>query len=191
MQYDTPAGLRNFLRLCLSPGYGVQRTPAKLAQVMPEPLARQLADHAPHLGELRAAAHRLEQQTAAAHQRYADALAAWIADEQPATSVPLLDAVAVVLDATQAHTETCTACPDGARFADLCPAGQETGLAAASSLRTAPADTGCAHVAWDVTREYRNANDEWVQERRCADCPTDLPAVTTDEPHFVTSGRRP
>ncbi|MGW3445619.1 hypothetical protein [Streptomyces sp. NPDC001076] len=88
--YETPDGLRAFLKLCLDPGHGINRTPAKLAEVLPEPLARKVAEFAPHVGGLRYFAQVLNEEVddaqkraKDAHRAYADALAAWIHGEEP------------------------------------------------------------------------------------------------------------
>ncbi|MER6632263.1 hypothetical protein ABT301_29285 [Streptomyces sp. NPDC000987] len=80
-QYETPEDLRSFLRLCLDPGHGIKRGPEKLAEVLPEPLARKVAEFAPHIGGLRHAAQALAEQAKQARRAYADALAAWIREE--------------------------------------------------------------------------------------------------------------
>ncbi|MFI2434726.1 hypothetical protein [Streptomyces sp. NPDC018693] len=85
MKFDTEKDVRDFLRLCLAPGHGTERTPAKLAEVMPDPLYDALVRHAPHLGKLRAEADRQEAQARRARKAYADALAAWI-NTDPADS---------------------------------------------------------------------------------------------------------
>jgi ribosomal protein L34E len=82
-QYETPEALRAFLRLCLDPGHGIKRSPEKLAEVLPEPLLQKVVEFAPHLGVLRDSAVALDQQTTHAFRAYADALAAWIKDEEP------------------------------------------------------------------------------------------------------------
>ncbi|MEU0059886.1 hypothetical protein [Streptomyces sp. NPDC006334] len=81
--YDTPEALRSFLKLCLDPGYGVQRSPETLAEVLPEPLVRKAVEFAPHLGTLRHAAQALDEQAKKALRAYAAALASWIHDEEP------------------------------------------------------------------------------------------------------------
>ncbi|NGO47294.1 hypothetical protein [Streptomyces ureilyticus] len=81
MKLDTEKDVRDFLRLCLDPGHGIKRTPAKLAEVMPDPLHDALVRYAPHLGELRAEADRQEAQARKARKAYADALATWITNE--------------------------------------------------------------------------------------------------------------
>lgn len=95
MRYDTPEKLRDFLRLCLDPGPGrKKRTPVRLVEVLPEPMQDELTRHAPHLHILRHRAQALAEQTDAARNLYADALATWIRDEQPQPGepAPLLDA---------------------------------------------------------------------------------------------------
>ncbi|MEU0275950.1 hypothetical protein [Streptomyces sp. NPDC006307] len=74
----TREDVRSFLALCLNPGYGVQRTVAKLADVMPPWLRERLDHHAPHLAQLHAEADRLQAQADQARTAYTDALAAWI-----------------------------------------------------------------------------------------------------------------
>lgn len=82
-QYDTPEALRSFLRLCLEPGHGIKRSPEKLAEVLPDPLARKVAEFAPHIGGLRHAAQALDEQAKKARRAYADALTDWIHDKEP------------------------------------------------------------------------------------------------------------
>ncbi|MFF5668859.1 hypothetical protein ACFY8S_01765 [Streptomyces hygroscopicus] len=84
--YDTPEALRAFLKLCLDPGHGIRRSPEKLAEVLPEPLAGKTAEFAPHLKELRHVAQALDEQARKAFREYADALAAWVNEEEPKTA---------------------------------------------------------------------------------------------------------
>lgn len=92
MDLSTECSVRDFLRLCLDPGHGIKRTPAKLAGIMPGPLEDAVMRYAPHLAELRDEANRQEKQARKARKAYTDALAAWIADEEPTaeTSAPAL-----------------------------------------------------------------------------------------------------
>ncbi|MFF6801066.1 hypothetical protein [Streptomyces sp. NPDC012616] len=84
MQYEAPADLRAFLRLCLDPGPGRdKRTPVRLVEILPPPLHDELLRHAPHLRPMRHRADALAEQQRAARQEYADALAAWIHGEEP------------------------------------------------------------------------------------------------------------
>ncbi|GGZ72953.1 hypothetical protein ACFOOM_01200 [Streptomyces echinoruber] len=83
MQYDTPEELRAFLRLCLA-GPGREKcTPARLVEILPEPMHDELTRHAPHLRAMRHRLDALATQRERAHQEYADALAAWIRGEEP------------------------------------------------------------------------------------------------------------
>ncbi|MEV7413449.1 hypothetical protein [Streptomyces althioticus] len=80
--YETPEQLRDFLRLCLDPGPGREkRTPARLVEVLPEPVRDQLLRHAPHLRQMQHRTTRLARQLDEARQEYADALADWIRDD--------------------------------------------------------------------------------------------------------------
>lgn len=78
MQLNTPEETRAFLRLCLNPGYGVSRTPAKLAKVMPPVLRDRVETFAPHLAEIRRAAESADHWATVARARHADALRDWI-----------------------------------------------------------------------------------------------------------------
>lgn len=69
---ETLDDVRDFLRICLTPrGPFPGRTVEELATVMPAWLADRLADHAPDVAELRAAADR-------AREAYVTALGDWI-----------------------------------------------------------------------------------------------------------------
>jgi hypothetical protein len=176
---DTPAKLRAFLKLCLNPGHGRdKRTPVRLLEVLPAPMHDQLIQHAPHLRPLRHRVEALAEQQRAAHDEYADALAAWIrGDEQPAgrRSLPLLDAVSLAYDAAVQHIDDCDACRPDMRLAEMCPAGQR---AAVEVLDVVPAAaTACAH---DNTDDVRTAADVVIM-RRCLDCGGRLPAVIDAE----------
>ncbi|MFJ5038004.1 hypothetical protein [Streptomyces parvulus] len=78
MQFNTEAEIRDFLRLCLAPRPGINRTPAKLAEIMPGPLFDALVRYAPHLRELQQEADRRETEARTARRAYAHALAEWI-----------------------------------------------------------------------------------------------------------------
>ncbi|WP_406178085.1 hypothetical protein [Streptomyces canus] len=176
-QYDTPEALRSFLKLCLDPGHGIQRTPEKLAEVLPEPLVRKTVEFAPHLGTLRHTAQALDEQAKQAQQAYADALAGWIHGEEPepVRSMPLLQAVAVAYDATVAHAVGCGTCWPGMRLAEMCPEGQRAAIA---SLDTVPATAAeCAH---DEDDEIRTVAGQ-VLVRRCRHCGERLEAVVEPE----------
>lgn len=211
-QYETPEALRSFLKLCLDPGHGIKRTPVRLAGVMPEPLARKVAEFSPHVGGLRHFAKAVEEQAKAAQKRaedahgaYADALAAWIHGEEPKPaplrSMPLLQAVAVAYDAAVSHAAKCGTCWPGMRFAEMCADGQRAAIAVldepftAEEMAAASADAAaldaefadeaeCVHVAWEVTSEYRNARQMWVKSRKCADCGDRLEPLVEPEPHW-------
>ncbi|MFI1702977.1 hypothetical protein [Streptomyces griseoruber] len=218
-QYETPEALRSFLKLCLDPGHGVKRTPVRLAEVLPEPLARKAAEFAPHLGRLRHDAEALDEQATRAHGAYAEALAAWIhgEDPKPVQSMPLLQAVTVAYDAAVSHASACGTCWPGMRLAEMCADGQRAAIA---SLDTVPAAATecvhdeddeirtvaglvlvrrcrhcgarldavavpeCAHLAWEVTSEYRNDRGMWVKSRKCADCGDRLDVLVEPEPHW-------
>lgn len=85
-QLNTAEEVRSFLALCLDPGPGRdKRTAARVAEIMPDWLAGPLNQHAPHLAVLSAAVHQAEAAAAAARAVHAEALAAWIAGENPPT----------------------------------------------------------------------------------------------------------
>ncbi|MFJ1606964.1 hypothetical protein ACIOHS_26875 [Streptomyces sp. NPDC088253] len=107
MNLDTENGVRDFLRLCLDPGHGIKRTPAKLAAVMPGPLEEALMRFAPHLGDLRAEADRQEAEARKARKAYTDALAAWITGDHSAHERDHIDGVPwpqCLNCSTEAHT---------------------------------------------------------------------------------------
>jgi hypothetical protein len=214
-QYETPEALRSFLKLCLDPGYGIKRPPVRLAEVLPEPLARKVAEFAPHLGRMRQHAEALDEQATRARRAYADALAAWIHGEDPkrVQSMPLLQAVAVAYDAAVAHAAKCGTCWPGMRLAEMCPDGQRAAIASLDAatecahedndefstavglvLRRrcrhcgepleAVVEPECAHLAWEVTSEYRNARHLRVKSRKCGDCGDGLEPVVEPEPHW-------
>ncbi|MFD0209178.1 hypothetical protein ACFVH9_08570 [Streptomyces hirsutus] len=81
MNLTDEKSVRDFLRLCLDPGHGIKRTPAKLTEVMPDPLYQAMVLYAPRLGRLRADADRQDKKARAARKAYADAVAAWIHDK--------------------------------------------------------------------------------------------------------------
>ncbi|MET7809822.1 hypothetical protein ABZT26_03045 [Streptomyces sp. NPDC005395] len=187
--HDTPDQLRGFLRLCLGPGRGIERTPAKLVEVLPGPLHDDLIRHAPHLRALRHRADTLAAQQQVAHQAYAQAVADWIHDEQPAPPrppMPLLDAVTVAYEAAVAHIDGCDVCRPDMRLPEMCQAGQEAAVGALGHF--APDDT-CAHLAWEVTGQHRDAQDQLVQERRCADCPQRLEPLVVTGPDTAAAGQ--
>lgn len=55
--------------------------------------------------------------------------------------------------------------------------------------RLAAAEPACAHIAWEVTSEYRNNAHMWVKSRRCADCREDLEPSIEREPHWPDEDR--
>ncbi|MET8747233.1 hypothetical protein [Streptomyces sp. NPDC004728] len=207
--YDTPEGLRSFLALCLDPGHGIKRTPDRLAEVLPEALASKAAEFAPHLGRLRHEAKAADQRAKEAHRAYAEALASWIHGEEPTQvprrSMPLLKAVSAVYDAAVSHAARCSTCGPNMGFAEMCDEGARTVIAAldepatqpftAEEAAAAPADAAasdveasddpeCAHVAWEVTSEFRNSNNLWVKSRRCTDCGQPMQPTYDVEPHW-------
>ncbi|PWI09760.1 hypothetical protein DIZ27_14585 [Streptomyces sp. NWU339] len=198
MQYETPEQLRDFLKLCLDPGPGREkRTPAKLIEVLPEPMHAALIQHAPHLRQLRHRVDALTAQRQAAQQTYADALAAWIrGDEQPAPArlpLPLLDAVTLTYDAAVPHIDDCAVCRPDMRLAEMCADGQ---AAAVAALDATPPPAGprphdgehlpaCAHVAWEVTREVPAGDFRYRKYRKCADCDEPLEPVVEHGPHWA------
>ncbi|MEW2302027.1 hypothetical protein AB0958_18975 [Streptomyces sp. NPDC006655] len=82
-ELNTPEEIRDFLRLCLNPPGRGARTPAQLAQIMPDWVRGPLHEHAPHLAALRAEAERLDEAAARAHRAHAAALAKWIEGTEP------------------------------------------------------------------------------------------------------------
>ncbi|MFG2404210.1 hypothetical protein ACGFR8_07700 [Streptomyces brevispora] len=70
--------IREFLALCLNPGYGIKRAPAKLAKVMPVALRDRLETYVPQLADLREKAERLEAAADQARKAHADALEQWV-----------------------------------------------------------------------------------------------------------------
>lgn len=217
--YDTPEALRSFLKLCLDPGHGIKRTPVRLTEVLPEPLARKAAEFAPYLGRLRHHADALDEQATRARGAYADALAAWIhgEDPKPVQSMPLLQAVAVAYDAAVSHATACGSCWPGMRLAEMCADGQRAAIASLDTVPAAAAECAhdeddeirtvaglvlvcrcrhcgerldpvvapeCAHLAWEVTSEYRNARYLWVKSRKCADCGDRLDPAVEPEPQW-------
>jgi hypothetical protein len=94
MQFQTEEEVRDFLRLCLGPGRGIERTPAKLVEVMPEVLRDRLEFYAPELAELRAEAERLESMAAVARRAHVAAVSRWItppvtAEDRAASTAPV------------------------------------------------------------------------------------------------------
>ncbi|MET7695844.1 hypothetical protein ABZT06_49695 [Streptomyces sp. NPDC005483] len=179
-QYDTPEELRGFLMLCLDAyadalaawihDEGPQPAPVTLgAQPAPAPAARR--------------------------------------------SMPLMEAVSVALDAVTEHAAQCGACWPGMRLAEMCAEGQHAAIASLNTV-TAAADCAhdeddqistvgglrrcrhcgqrldvvvepeCAHLAWEVTSEYRNARQMWVKSRKCANCGDRLADLVEPEPHW-------
>ncbi|MCX4609482.1 hypothetical protein [Streptomyces mirabilis] len=101
------ATVRDFLRLCLDPGRGIKRTPAKLAGIMPGPLEEALMRFAPHLGDLRTEADRQEAEARRARNVYVDALAAWITGDHSTHERDHIDGVPwpqCLNCSTEAHT---------------------------------------------------------------------------------------
>lgn len=76
--FTTAEEIRAFLALCLNPGYGIKRTPAKLAEVMPLELRNRLETYVPQLTDLREEAERLEAAADQARRAHATALEAWV-----------------------------------------------------------------------------------------------------------------
>lgn len=74
---STPEHTREFVALCI--GGRVNRTPAQLAAIMPDWLQAAVSEHAPHLGELHAAAERHRLAHEAATELYVTELAKWAA----------------------------------------------------------------------------------------------------------------
>lgn len=89
MDLSSPNAVREFLALCLDPGHGVKRTPAKLAGIMPGPLEDALLRFAPHLAQLRREVDEAEQQARAARKKYADGLEAWITGAPVKATFPI------------------------------------------------------------------------------------------------------
>ncbi|MET9819617.1 hypothetical protein [Streptomyces sp. NPDC006355] len=96
----------------------------------------------------------------------------------------ILEAAAEAARQVKAHqaADGCTTCHDGARLAELCPAGQH---AAATVLAPGLLEPECAHGSWEVTSEYpARDGDGWVKSRRCADCGDSLDPLTEAAPHW-------
>lgn len=85
----TETEIREFLRLCLNPRPTRTRTPEALAEIIPAPLRANLHRHAPNLADLRAEADRAAQEAKRTAAAYADALAAWIAQDPPGPPCPV------------------------------------------------------------------------------------------------------
>ncbi|CAL9609645.1 hypothetical protein SUDANB1_05598 [Streptomyces sp. enrichment culture] len=167
---DSERELRDLLAMCLDPGRkGFERTPEKLAEVMPPWLFEQVVRHAPQLGELRAAAE-------AARQAYVDALAAWIrkpaepaAPEAP-VSLASRCASPSCLHTLNWHTEAegCSvpSCPCDRFRPDVEPT----------------AEPECSHESWEVTGQVPATGGRWRKYRRCADCRENLTDLVEREP---------
>lgn len=78
MDLSSAAAVREFLVLCLTPRGRSNRTPEKLAEVMPDLLRDALEGYAPHLGKLRLEAEDLERQAREARKAHVDAFATWL-----------------------------------------------------------------------------------------------------------------
>lgn len=78
MDLSSEKAVREFLRLCLAPRPGMERTPAKLAEILPGPLVEALERFAPHLAAYRKSVARYEKQLSAARDQYAVVLGQWI-----------------------------------------------------------------------------------------------------------------
>ncbi|MFE4329683.1 hypothetical protein ACFRQM_09525 [Streptomyces sp. NPDC056831] len=96
-QFTTAPEIRTFLALCLNPGHGIKRTPAKLAEAMPVALRDRMETHAPQLAHLRVEAERLEAAADQARQAHATALEQWI----KTTAIPTSADPAAAVDQDQ------------------------------------------------------------------------------------------
>ncbi|MFJ3249151.1 hypothetical protein [Streptomyces sp. NPDC086782] len=125
MEFNTPAELRDFLRICLDPGPGRdKRTPTRLADALPEPVLATLTEYAPYLGAFRNTAMELARRAEDMHNAYAAALLAWVRDEQPT------DHVLSLVQAASGHAEDCTACTRAGVLSHRCPEGRRLAAAA-------------------------------------------------------------
>lgn len=78
MDLSSAAAVREFLVLCLTPRGRSKRTPAKLAEVMPDLVRDALEGYAPRLGQLRREAEDVERQARKARKAHVDAFATWL-----------------------------------------------------------------------------------------------------------------
>ncbi|KUN32474.1 hypothetical protein AQJ11_02820 [Streptomyces corchorusii] len=97
-------------------------------------------------------------------------------------SMPLLEVAAAAHDAAVTHAAKCGTCWPGMRLAEMCEDGQRAALAVLEPPEAAPQ---CAHVAWEVTHEYRNGLGTWTKLRKCSDCGERLPSIVELEPHLA------
>ncbi|MEC3995229.1 hypothetical protein VSR01_17470 [Actinacidiphila sp. DG2A-62] len=140
MQFQTEEEVRDFLRLCLDPGHGVKRTPAKLTAIMPDLLRDRLEGHAPHLADLRQEAERAEAATEKARAAHAEALGAWIEGDTPPPHLADLRqeaerAEAATEKARAAHAEALGAWIEG----DTPPTGAASAPAPRAATQNSPA----------------------------------------------------
>lgn len=77
---------RAFLVLCLDPGHGIKRTPAKVAEVMPQAIRDHVEADAPRLTALRQEAERLEAAAAQARAAHATAFHRWLTSPDATTT---------------------------------------------------------------------------------------------------------
>lgn len=179
MSFNTPEELRSFLKHCLDPGEGrSKRTPAQLIAVLPDPWHDDLITHAPHLHALR---HRMDvrgEQQKAAHEEYADAVAAWINEtDEPGSSaaadwltVTGLDAAIDAFASVVTHMDVCRLCTFDADSYTLCAEGRsltDAALAAAANATGTPAAPApCLH---ENTADIETVGGR-VIIRMCDDC---------------------
>lgn len=186
--------LRAFLRLCIDPGTGRdKRTPVRMLDALPGPALTALDRLAPpHLRAFRKTAADLADSTARMRYAYATAALAWIREEEAT------DELHDLVMAASTHGRDCRRCVGGTLAAG-CEEAARIAAALLGPADTAPADqaqhcdshptetadevAACAHQAWEVTSEYRDAlTDEWVKVRRCADCPERLEDIREPAP---------
>jgi hypothetical protein len=147
MQFETREEVRDFLRLCLNPGHGVTRTPNKLVEIMPETLRERLEGYAPHLAGLRQEAERAQAATEQARAAHADALTAWLTDDD--TAAAPVDDRTYVFNARSVNRSTKHAHDGEGRT--LCPSRFDaTGPMPAEEAAGLPLCGGCRRALEDV-----------------------------------------
>lgn len=164
----TETEVREFLRLCLNPGPGRERTPEALAEIIPAPLRANLHRHAPNLGELRVAAEHAAWEAKRTAGAYASALAAWITGDHSAHERDHIDGVPwpQCLDcSTPAHTVDWTT----EVVPDPCPQNRRGDAAVPQPHAFAAVFGGparclfCALPADDIVPQYRTPDGrEWT-----------------------------
>lgn len=162
-----------------------QADPTRLVEALPDPYAAALKEFAPpYLSAFGRTAAELTARAEDMRHAYAATVLAWIRDEEPSDRL-----LGLATEATE-HARSCCWCTRNGVLSATCEDGRRLAAALLAPAETpaAPADeeeTPCAHESWDVTSEYRDAKtDEWVQARRCNDCPERLDDLRTTNPHF-------